>query len=106
MLYDKRWDAKVEPEADPLSLDSLITWLEKQPADEVYCFDAIGHCLLAQYFTEQYGQPYTVGNTMFGPYHDYDKNMVMPAGFNSLAAAEPHTFGAALERARQHQFGM
>ena len=35
MLYDPKWE-KPEVKADPFSLDALIAWLEKQPANGTY----------------------------------------------------------------------
>ena len=49
MLYNKRWDAKVETKADPLTLPALIAWLEKQPADAGYNYCQPETCLIAQY---------------------------------------------------------
>jgi hypothetical protein len=45
MLYDKRWE-KPEVKADPLTLESLIAWLEKQPSHKKYDFhNCEGKCL-------------------------------------------------------------
>ena len=49
MLYDPKWEGEVK--ADPFKIESLVAWLEKQPADEQYCYLSNGECLLAQYFT-------------------------------------------------------
>lgn len=50
MLYDKRWD-KPEVNADPFSVDSLVAWLEKQPAAKVYCY-ADGNAIVPQVAAE------------------------------------------------------
>jgi hypothetical protein len=47
MLYDPKWE--VETKADPFSLESLIAWLEKQPADGEYNWDDGSECLLGQW---------------------------------------------------------
>ena len=64
MLYDKRWD-KPEVKADPFSLDSLVAWLEKQPAAKVYCYEDTGVCLLSQYFTAMGFERVFMGCTYF-----------------------------------------
>lgn len=48
MLFDPKWE-KPEVKADPFSLESLIAWLEKQPADRTYDFCQPSSCLIAEY---------------------------------------------------------
>ena len=83
MLYDKRWDAKVETKADPFTLESLIAWLETRNPDERYDWTDGATCMCAQYFN-------------VGALWDSQPG-VRPDG---LAVVHPWTFGAALERAR------
>jgi hypothetical protein len=45
MLYDPKWEVKV----DPLSKESLIAWLEKQDPWQNYTFIDSSNCLLAQF---------------------------------------------------------
>lgn len=108
MLYDKRWDKTTETKADPFSLDTLIAWLEKQPADKVYCYCDTGECLLAQYFTAMGFDRVSMRIRYFGHGHG-DTRVGLPPNFNAIAANsgdyfEPisgdFTFGAALDRAR------
>lgn len=83
---------------DVFSLESLIAWLEKQPGDNVYCYDDAGHCLHAQYFTAKRLNWSSLGNVCVlidGGYRD------LPASFQMTAQQRPHTFGAALDRARK-----
>jgi hypothetical protein len=84
MLYDKRW------EADPLKLETLISWLELQPSDKLYCYSNMKDCLIAQY------------GAAHGRQWDNLTNVDLTfMGFFSIASNEPQTFGGALERARK-----
>jgi len=98
MLYDKRWDKDVK--ADPFSLESLIAWLEKQPADKTYCYMDNGYCLLSQYFTYSGFQNVDVGGWDFthGPKQE---RVSFSNAFENVAVEQPWTFGAALDRARE-----
>ena len=96
----------VETRPDALSLDGLISWLETKPADDAYCYIDTGHCLIGQYTRERLGfEDVTVGSLRFiglkgdglGRYYS------MPPHWNNVAAHFPHTFGAALERARAYK---
>jgi hypothetical protein len=113
MLYDPKWEVKT----DPFTLDSLIAWLEKQPADGTYCYDSNGCCILAQYFTAMGFKNVAIGSVKF--YHGLlpraplpRANEEFPVEFNDIAQSATrtfpfkkwgmnrHTFGAALARAR------
>jgi hypothetical protein len=48
MLYNTKWE---KTSTDVHSLDSLIAWLEKQPADGIYQYADTKNCLLCQYYT-------------------------------------------------------
>jgi hypothetical protein len=81
---------------DPFSLDALIAWLEKQPADGTYIYADWEVCLLGQY---------TLG---CGGFFNRDKNYqigehVLKACGSDLAydvaRPNPKTFGGALARA-------
>jgi len=103
MLYDQRWDAKTK--ADPFSLESLIAWLEKQPADGVYCYADTGHCLISQHFKAAgFGPRIAVGVGSFctAPLRSerWSRDNNYPSAFDDIAVARPRTFGAALTRAR------
>lgn len=75
--------------ADPFSLDSLIAWLEKQPADKPYDWGG-DDCLLCQYLEAR-------GFNKFDSYGRFDVDMRSEV---ALACGEKATFGAALQRAR------
>lgn len=97
MLYDKRWEYK----ADPMTLDSLISWLEGRPADKAYDYIVCDQCLLAQYFTACGFHGVLVEDQFFTHRGGYSR---LPAYFNNIAVGggmdTRHTFGEALERAR------
>jgi hypothetical protein len=98
MLYDPKWEVKT----DPFTFESLIAWLERQPAQKEYCFMDNGGCLFFQYLEEMGVDVVGVGGASFRREAD-DRDggrHPLPTGWPSLASLEPHTFGAALERAR------
>lgn len=91
---------------DILSLDSLIAWLEQQPADETYPYSESRGCVLAQYFTAMGLEKVTVMpyRYMAGRF-DYTRK-TLPEGWEGIASGFPSgswTFGAALKRARKLQ---
>jgi hypothetical protein len=96
MLYDKRWDKSVDL-GNPFSLESLIAWLEKQPAAAVYDWSQPRSCLLGQWCQFNGLIDAAVGDKSLeiGTY-DRGRNI-----FFKIAMSEPYTFGAALERARE-----
>lgn len=103
MLYDPKWN-ETTTKPDVFSLQGLIAWLEKQPADRVYCYADTGHCLLAQYFVASgFGPEVAVGagnfservNGRWGRCRHYSDAL------DDIAVKKPRTFGAALERARK-----
>lgn len=88
MFFDPT--CKPETKADPYTIEAMIAWLEKQPANKTYPFmDCFGGCLFAKYLAS-HGHKWQAGDyamvTEFLPPH--------------VAAMEPWTYGAALERAR------
>jgi len=102
MLYDKRWDKQTETKADPFKLDSLVAWLEKQPAEKPYCYLDHGQCLLGQYFAH-HGfcevAIYSNGVLVHGKGREH---VLYPQVFNSIALmSHPRTFGVALGHARR-----
>lgn len=97
MLYDPKW-GKPETKPDVFSLESLIAWLEKQPAAEHYAAGDLDNCLLGQFGRAMGGDARDVScelgcTTLFA-------DIAFPLGWNR----ETNTFGAALDRARSvHQ---
>ncbi len=101
MLYDPKWQ-KPETKVDPLSLASLIAWLEQQPADKAYCFKDLGGCLLHQYFSAHGFKNVLVGGYDFDHRGPSGRVETIELGtFADVAAGQPHTYGAALQRAQQ-----
>ncbi len=98
MLYDTRWDAKI----DPFTLEALIAWLETRPKEEIYCWQAVGSCLLGQYASHIDPTAYFYPSIGSGGLYKYiiDGQLRDLAPFGGIAYGEPRTFGAALERAR------
>lgn len=106
-LIDKKLNPGVT--ADKFgTLPHFTSWLERQPADEIYCYTATGECLVAQYF-----KAHEPSFRYCGPGHwSDDKNVShnLPWGLDSIArgyympdgreyANSDRTFGAALTRA-------
>lgn len=96
MLYDKRWD-KTETKPDAFSLASLIAWLETMPADDAYRSWDLDNCLLGQWSRSAGLNEIEVRNNSY--------HLGIRSPFAAIAsidgpATEPHTFGAALKRAR------
>lgn len=97
MLFNTKW----ERPADVFSLESLIAWLEKQPARTVYCYMDNDGCLLSQYFRAAgFDKVHVGGETVFLDGYDHG-NESLPDSFADLAVGRPRTFGAALNRARE-----
>lgn len=93
MLYDPKWEPEVK--VDPLKLESLIAWLEKQPAHGEYSYwDCCGKCLLDIYLADVTCKPSTPApethHRTCGGHQNYTR----------IAMMRPWTFGAALDRAR------
>jgi hypothetical protein len=87
-----------EPKHDPFTLESLVAWLEKMPGEKHYCFFSQGHCLIASYLSSLGFRNVWVGG--FTWYCDGRRRSKLPFEFRLVARELPHTFGAALTRAR------
>jgi hypothetical protein len=92
-------------ETDLFSLESLIAWLEKQPKCKEYCYADNGVCLIGQYLSTSLGCEVLVGSRDFCRLspggEDYGRDEYFPDVFHDIAQGYPHTFGAALDRARK-----
>jgi hypothetical protein len=89
MLYDPKWEQQTK--ADPFKIETLIAWLEKQPADCRYDFDNCdGECLFGLYYTAM-GLKW------------WDEYLEKHFDHTAIACGWPETFGGALERARAFQ---
>lgn len=102
-LEDKTLNPGVK--ADPFSLESLIAWLERRPGETEYDFWDCARCMIAQYALDT-GIRLTAGDSG-SQYREILERFAANDGcrWNTTPAAEvaahtPHTFGAALDRAR------
>lgn len=88
MLYDPKWEVQTKP--DVYSLESLIAWLEKLPAEKTYIW-AGSDCLICQYLEAH-------GENKFRTYGKFQPELRV-ALVHPISG--PQTFGAALDRARK-----
>lgn len=97
MLFDPKWEVQSKP--DVFSLEGLIAWLETMPVDGKYSYFANCGCMFHQYFT-------AMGTTdldWVGGWEIHLKDgseVPLSEDFGFVAVKYPHTFGAALTRAR------
>ena len=96
MLHNPDWD---KTKTNPLSLDAVIAWLEKQPADGKYVYSDCRDCLAAQY-NASIGREYHY----WPNWHIEGRQPYMPTfdrQLETIAYGTPKTFGAALDRAKK-----
>jgi hypothetical protein len=99
MLAREEWSIpKVQP--DVFSLESLIAWLEKQPAEQGYSYwNCKGSCLYGLY-TNACGIEWRESGH-FDAYGDNSpRSEFCEYVYEHVASSMPHIFGAALARAR------
>jgi hypothetical protein len=104
MFFDP--GTKTETKADPLSLDSLIAWLEKKPADARYNECQAHVCMLAQWLQSidpasrpaPKPEPDFIGSSFLYVVGDQRIDLRQ---FTMVALDNPHTFGGALYRAHK-----
>lgn len=96
MLWNPKFDKQTT--VYPFSLEALIAWLEKQPEGDKYNHRCAGHCLLAQYFAAVGFTNVRLGWRLIAS--DQFAGRSVPEDFQLVAYTAPHTFGAALARAR------
>lgn len=95
MLYDPKWEVETKPaKANPFDLKQFVGWLEAQPADKAY--EWCGHCLIEQYMVHLGFRPYHC----YTAENDAGHSIYFCLTQGGIAYLEPHTFGAALTRAR------
>jgi hypothetical protein len=100
MFFDP--GTKTETKADPLTLPAFIAWLEKQPAEQTYCYFDNGRCLVSQYMSAALGRHIEVDPVSYwdaGTWKSADI-FKLPIFFDEVANDIDRTFGAALDRAR------
>lgn len=100
MFFDPT--TKPEVKADPFSLESLIAWLEKQPANKEYNYCDPHNCALCQYFRDAGLEVESITRNEIR--HRDGRTTEFPVTFSwdisNSAYRGLSTFGAALERAR------
>lgn len=105
MLWNPKWK-KPETKADPFTLESLIAWLEKQPAHIAYDYTDSSNCLLCQYFRAQGFNVNTLSCGGFDIKGSRAPDITYPYIFCKVSnAMGSETFGAALNRARTFAAG-
>lgn len=88
MLYDPKWEAKKTETKEP-TFAGFIAWLEQQDPQAQYKWASCDECAIAQYFR-------SLGFKL------HERNGVHRTIETTQAAiTRPHTFGAALDRARK-----
>lgn len=107
------FDGKTWKEHEPFSLESLIAWLEQQPAEERYDFSVHDKCVWGLYVAAHDGRlddcMYVIGSARISAWFDNKKcwrfRVAHPAGGvdSRFLGDSTGTFGAALERARAIQ---
>src|SRR5712671_13368 len=86
--------------AEVMSTKNLVAWLETKDPNEAYRYDNVYEpCLHAQYFAAM-GRPVQSLGAMSVIFPGRGHVDHMPQSFVTAALPKPHTFGAALERAK------
>lgn len=100
MFLDEKKIVKIKP--DVFSLESLIAWLEKQPADKEYFYSNPYNCLLCQYF-EANGYPNcSVTPRQLHPNRRRDdESITFSSDFETVAHGGCRTFGGSLKIANR-----
>lgn len=104
MLYNPKWLDETKPVTKPdvFSLESLIAWLEKQPANKAYDYENCeGKCLYGLY-AASYGIAWKAsgGAGAHYPGSSVERSRFCDLVYATTANPFPWTFGAALARAR------
>lgn len=83
MLYDPKWSKP--------SLSGFIAWLEQQNPKARYDYRPAGNCAIGKYFKHLGTTYHKEVFEMIRELYDWNQHITHP---------KPHTFGAALSRAR------
>lgn len=78
-----------KPAHPPLTLEALVAWLQQQPPDTEYIFQDPARCVLGQYLTAHHAEE-AISEAAYETIPNYYE----------VARPKPHTFQAALERAK------
>jgi hypothetical protein len=95
-----------KPSSTPFTLPHLINWADGKPKDDFYDWNSLYVCFLGLYFTESGA----LGSAFERPFTNAINNLHTNVGeglarliVKRVAEPLPHTFGAALDRARKLQ---
>lgn len=100
MLYDKRWDQKIDSR-NVFDLTRFRDWLLTMPRKERYCYFDNGNCLLARYFYScGYTDVLVGGSSVYCSLGSIRLDMNLPSFFKEVPLLGRRTFGAALFRTR------
>lgn len=90
MLFNPTW-------SKTFTLPHFTAWLEKQPATKRYCYSSGTACAVAKYAKAHGFTHVTI--TPDWILHDGGETKI-PRILDYIASTGPHTYGAALQRAR------
>lgn len=76
------------PDHPALTIEALVDWLRTQPPEKTYIWSDPVFCAVGQYLADHDS---SWGTVAYSELPDYER----------IAKVEPHTFGAALERAEK-----
>jgi len=82
------------------SLEGLISWLEQQDPEQSYIYIASSRCLVFEYLKER-GVPLIGVTSSYWRDTDHKEHWGMTEELGHVAVIHPHTYGAALKRARE-----
>lgn len=100
MLYNQSTGKRLSVK-ELMSTERLVAWLETKDPDESYRYDNLYQpCLHAQYFAAM-GRPVQSLGAMSVLFPGERDIAHMPPSFLAAALTKPHTFGAALNRAKK-----
>jgi hypothetical protein len=109
MLFNLKWNKTAEtaekPQINnPLSLDAVIAWLEKQPANQRYDYCDPENCMAAQY-NQSIGRKYLAYRPIIAARRGYSNfdTMLEEIAQGSEGDTRKQNFGSALKRARKLQ---
>lgn len=87
-------------DADPFQLPKFIAWLETKPRHKKYETDNNQKCIIAQYLIANgWATPLQLGWVTAWD-HVNNQCVDIPHDVQDAAHKEPHTYGAALKRAK------
>lgn len=86
------------------NLGGLVAWLETQDAAKTYCWAEAGDCLFHKFGKAAgFGSDATSYDNTIDAFRRSDPHADQNGEPYNIAIKRPHTFGAALERAREIQ---